>query len=89
MLIRLGPSCEAAFAATADPATPPGSELTVLAGDALAALALDRGELEPCWHAPATSFDLPADEASLWGAAYVLRGSSLGNQVLHPLILGR
>lgn len=76
-------------AATADPATVPGSELAVLAGDALAALARDCGELEPGAHPPAITVELPADEASLWGAAYVLRGSSLGNRFLHPLILGR
>jgi heme oxygenase len=66
-----------------------GSELAVVAGDALAALALDRGEPEPCQQIQETPFELPGDEASIWGATYVLRGSSLGNQFLHPLILGR
>lgn len=78
-----------AVALLASPATAPGSELSVLASDARTALALDRSELVPCPPPGPAPFDLAPDEASVWGAVYVLRGSSLGNQVLHPLILGQ
>src|SRR5664279_4426938 len=62
----------------------------MLTGEAEAALALDFAEITAFSRPPArprVPFAVSTDEASLWGVAYVLRGSSLGNQVLHPLIL--
>lgn len=78
-----------AVAAAADPATAPGSEVVLLAGRARAALASDRSVLGHDSPAPAVPLAVPTDEASLWGVAYVMRGSSLGNRVLHPLIVQR
>lgn len=73
----------------ADATTEAGAELVILAGGACAALSLDRAELGPTPLPPTVPLDVPPDEASQWGVAYVLRGSFLGNRILHPLILRR
>ncbi|HSP39611.1 MAG TPA: hypothetical protein VLR26_17875 [Frankiaceae bacterium] len=73
----------------------PGQELAALAARSGLALALDRSELRArCSvghdrRSPQSAVGVARDAASLWGTAYVLRGSALGNRYLHPLIAAR
>lgn len=93
-LLSLWSAVWAAVASWAD-LQPVRPGLADAAHAARAALADDGCELRPGPGRPAARpvaalpFPVPQDEASHWGVSYVLKGSTLGNRVLTPLIARR
>lgn len=90
-LLDLWATVWVAITGQADEGTAPGRELVALSARARELLAADHRDLPagPTTVAAQVTFAVAPDAASRWGVAYVLTGSSLGNRVLRPLILGR
>lgn len=94
-LLELWSTVWAAVADQRDDTSAPGRELIALAERAGELLAADRSALasRPAPPAPSPAapvrFVVSPDAAARWGTAYVLKGSSLGNRVLRPLIGSR